>query len=158
MNAPLKPEREALAVTWSLSPLRQNLRDSYNQESKWYCLTFKPFNKAYDKDSDWFSNSALQAVRKKLPRGIQILTREVEATKVHINALISTDMDMVTKFHNKTILNKFKCWCIESTDKQGWFDYIFKESRNRQFIKLKDYYIYNPILNAAKINFKNDCT
>lgn len=140
MNAPV-PEQVAQAKLWS----HTIYRDSYNQDSEWYSLTFKPFNRAFDKDPQWFTNKSLDAVRKRLPRGIKIITLETEATKPHINVLISTDIDMVAKFHDKNILHKYKVWCEPTQDKKWWFDYIFKESKNRPFESLKDYYIYNPI-------------
>lgn len=119
-----------------------HLRDSWSDGSRWYLQVYKPFDKAYAKDVDWYLYKGLDAVRRKLPtESIFLITREVRAEKCHINVLISTEVDL-TKMHDKCT-NKYKIYSQRCEDPLSSFHYIVKESRLRPFKKYLDYYIRN---------------
>lgn len=122
-----------------------NYNDNYSENSSWYFLTFKPYNDQYNKNKAWYEFKGIDYVRKLLPKGKYLITRETESTKIHINVLISTETDLKT-WHDKAG-RKYKIWCNRLADQVHdcvtIYDYITKESQTRTFNKFLDYIVYN---------------
>lgn len=112
------------------------IRRSYEAPTRLYFLVFKPFNKNYNAKKDLMDH-----VRKKIGSGHKavVITREINATKVHYNAMILTNKpDLVTTLHNKqTNIYKITCKECPLADKYRVHDYITKESRTRYFYDTK---------------------
>lgn len=113
--------------------------------ANWYFLTFSPFNKNYQRDLDKYKDRGLDIVRRYLTRNLKghhvlILTKEIEATKVHINALICTPHNLVKKMH-KHRTNEYFIHCEYAQNREAILRYIFKEAENRYFKLYKDYYL-----------------
>jgi len=108
------------------------VRRSFESPTQLFYLTFKPFNKKYDPNIDY-----MDQVRKKLGTGhvAVIITREINATKVHYNCMVFTNKpDMVKNFHDKhTARHKIYCKQIKMMDKYKVHHYIIYESQTRYF-------------------------
>jgi len=112
---------------------------SYEDPEEWYFLTFKPFNKNYDRDIDFYCTKGLDHSRKKIGKvSAYIMTREIYAQKVHINMLCVSARPLDLLFHNKKT-NKYYIYAEKCNDRRQVFQYIIKESKTRNFIKYKDY-------------------
>lgn len=108
---------------------------------KWYFMVFKPLDKPYKKDREWFVARSLEYVRRLLTkRGMDfIMTLEtMECEKVHVNVMIHSPTDL-TFMHDDVVNHKFKVYCTLVINKQEVFDYITKESYKREFIEYRDY-------------------
>lgn len=119
------------------------LRARTFEGGKWYFITFKPFDDAYTKDPEWFQVKGLDSCRQKVKNCLAALfTREIEATKTHINGLCYSLHDLHSVLHNKTHARKYKIFCtVLSTrcDMLRVLDYITKEEEHRTFVKYLDY-------------------
>lgn len=120
---------------------------TYEKPLYWYFLTFKPLDKPYKKDKNWFLFKGMEKVKDKL-RGCEtlFLTRETMAVKVHINALVCTKQDL-TKLHNKVCYHKYKIYCdklYEASNRKRVLKYMCKEIGERKFEKYLDYLYYFP--------------
>lgn len=119
---------------------------TYEAPYKWYYIVFKPFDAPYAKDADFFKVKGLDKCRKmfKKPQAL-ILTREIlNCEKVHINALVCTDQDLLLR-HNKSYCNKYKLHVSllsEKRDRLNVLSYILKELKERSFLKYLDYYTF----------------
>lgn len=134
-------EAKIEASTKWLQPMKAIIHRSY-EETNWYLVVFKPYDKAYEKDKDWFAVKGLDSCRKlfKKPEAY-ILTREVNASKIHVNAIVATKIDMSYK-HDKTYCNRYKIHVSQLrhvSDRISALDYITKESKDRTFVKYLDY-------------------
>lgn len=111
---------------------------------KWYGLTFKPYNTAYDKDKDWFQVKGMDSCRRKLGKiKAGVYTREIDATKTHINAMVFSEKDLA-QLHDSSMSNKYKIFSTllsGQLDRQNWLTYITKEEDHRTFTKYLDYII-----------------
>lgn len=111
-------------------------------EQKWYFIVYAPYDKSYAKDPEWYQVKALDYCRQKLRQAkAYVLTRETEANKTHINALVCSSFDYNT-LHGKTLAHKFKRHVTElktPADRHNVLRYIQKESAKRSFIKYLDY-------------------
>lgn len=138
-----KPDKAE--ASYSNTPLNGNILLFSNrtyESMKCYYLVFKPLNRPYEIDPEWFKFKSLDRCRKLLKCSDYFLTREINATKVHINALVYSTRDMVNEFHEKTRLNKFFIHCEELKTKEhrdNVLNYITKESSTREFLKYRDY-------------------
>lgn len=144
------------------------VKRSHEKPIKTFYLVFKPFNKLYDK-----SFNAIDHVRKRIGLNHKyeslIITREINATKVHYNVLVFTKDDMMDLHDRQT--NKYKIYCqevnadalrytasgIDVSGKHTYreqveavYDYIFKESHVRKFIWKLDYFVHDMY---GKINY-----
>lgn len=138
-------EDESEAITkWynTYAYIQQLSKRSYESPFRWYFVIFKPFNKSYSKDRDWFMHKSLDSTRKyfKKPR-VLIGTKEIEAAKVHVNWLVCTDQKLVDG--RNTSRHKLKVIELgDIGDRRRILDYILKEASLRQFQEYKDYIIY----------------
>lgn len=115
---------------------------TYEKPFKWYFLTFKPFDKGYIKDNLFYQKKGIDHARKKIGRvEAYYITREIKATKTHINALVCSDRDLSGLHEKKT--NKYFIYCEEVKNRFDVFEYIFKESKERYFNKNIDFAIYS---------------
>jgi len=109
-------------------------------DAKWYMVVFKPFNKAYEKDNAWFQFKGIDRCRKWLKKPLAyVFTREIEAEKTHINAIVCTNDDLMLK-HEGVVANKYKLHIQQLKtlgDRQNALLYIQKE--RRQLIEYIDY-------------------
>lgn len=106
------------------------IKRSYESPLNLFMLAFKPFNKLYNPNTDFMDH-----VRKKIgSHKAVIITREINATKVHYHAIVITDKALDEKLHDKQT-NTFKISCIKCPmkDKYRIHDYIVYESRKRYF-------------------------
>lgn len=112
---------------------------TYERPHKWYFLTFTPFNSTYTKNLDFYTNKCLDHCRKKLGKvEAYIITREIKATKIHINVLCVTKRDLSKELH-KAKTNRYFIYCEECRDRNHCLDYILKESKTRYFKQYVDY-------------------
>lgn len=116
---------------------------TYEKPYKWYYVVFKPFNLPYERDKAWYEFKGLDACRKYFKRPkVAILSREIQAEKIHINALVCTDQFLKHGYSNR----KYKLGVYEIHDIDGrrrTLKYLLKESGFRSF-KLYLDYIFNP--------------
>lgn len=114
------------------------------EDGRWYGLTFKPYNKAYGKDISWFQVKGMNACRRKIGKvKAGVYTREILATKTHINAMVFSANDLSLR-HDSSMSSKYKIFATELVlplDRHNWLAYITKEENNRTFIKYLDYII-----------------
>lgn len=115
---------------------------TYEKPVRWFFVVFKPYNRAYNKDPAYFRIKGLSKCRDAFikPEAI-LLTREMEAEKVHINALVATTADP-SYLHEKSYCNKYKVYVDEVCTRSSLLrvkDYILKESKHRTFEKYLDY-------------------
>jgi hypothetical protein len=112
---------------------------SYELPEKWYFITFKPFNKNYEKNIELYTTKCLDHCRKKLGKvSAYIMTREIKATKIHVNILCVTDRPLVKLLHGKKTY-RYYIYCQEASSKRDSLEYIIKESKERYFYKYVDY-------------------
>lgn len=115
---------------------------SYEKPVKWFYVVFKPFDDAYAKDVDWFAIKGLDKCRKMFSSAkCYILTRETQAKKVHINALVATTQDLLSR-HEKNYGNKYKLHVSAVCDRASRLTvlrYITKEAVGRTFVNYLDY-------------------
>lgn len=117
---------------------------TYEEPFRWYFLTFKPFDKPYEKDPVFYHKKGLEHCRKKVGKTeAYFYTREIKASKVHINALVLSSSDLSILHEKQT--NKYFIYSVQipNMDRFKVFDYIFKESRERYFNKYIDFAIYS---------------
>lgn len=141
---------EGVAGTEAIAIWKNNMeaivRRSYEDAYQWYFLTFKPLNNPYEKDKAWYSKYGIDKCRKMIRSpAAYLFTREIEAEKEHINALICTDYDLTYK-HDSVYCNKYKIYCKRLTgyaDRIRVLNYIMKEAKGRPFKKYVDYLFYD---------------
>ncbi len=115
------------------------LQRSYERPYHWYYLTFKPFNKNYERDMDFYKTKGLDHCRKKVGKvKAYIMTKEIKAAKVHINMIVVTDRPLSAELHEKQT-NKYFIYCQKCINRFDTFEYIIKESKSRYFKKYEDY-------------------
>jgi len=149
-----KPEDEAIILmdNYYIMPTRSLLSNylavkratghlierSYELPYKWYLITFKPFNKNYERDLDFYKNKCFDHCRKKVGTvKAYVMTREVDAAKVHVNMLVCTDRLLEPLLHEKQT-NRYFIYCQECKNRHDAYEYIIKESHTRMFYKHKD--------------------
>lgn len=115
------------------------IQRTYERPNEWYFLTFKPFNKNYERDLDWYTTKGLDHCRKRVGKvKAYIMTREIKATKVHINMIVVTDRPLSDELHEKQT-NRYFIYCQKCINRFDTFEYIIKESKSRYFNKYVDY-------------------
>lgn len=140
-EAGASPKAGALPITDTIK--WEPLNRSY-EGCKWFMVVFKPYNKPYLKDPEWYYNYAVDKGRKwayRLGKAFYV-TREIDATKVHVNVLICSGSDLM-RYHDKTVYNKYRLHVSELDtlgDRQRVLAYITKESKDRSFKLYSDYY------------------
>lgn len=132
------PETEAI-TEW------EPLQRSYENQ-KWYLVVFKPYNKPYEKDPQWFEYKAVDKATKwcKTKCSAYFVTREKDSTKVHGNAVCVSSINLHEKYHEKTAYNKYKIYVTELPnlgDRIRALNYITKESNTRSYKLYLDYYM-----------------
>lgn len=115
------------------------------ENSKWYFIVFKPYNKPYLKDPEWYQHKAVDKARDWCRKKCHdyYVTREILATKTHSNALVVSSLDLLEKYHGKSCYNKYKMHVSELPnmgDRMRVLDYITKESKDRPYKLYADYY------------------
>jgi len=134
-------------IIWSC--YKDQLSRSYPDPLGWYYLTFKPMDKPYETDFEWFKLKQLHKVYDKFRPLCKImwLTRETEETKIHINLLIYSEHDL-TDWHEKIFFNRSKVWCkqIPCIHRFTVFKYIHKEAKIREFKYNLDYKHFDRIV------------
>lgn len=143
IDDPISTESEAKLELGALTILRDKMETivSRSYEGKqWYFVVFKPFNKSYNKCPDWYAIKGIDSCRKYFKRpSAYILTRETEAEKVHINALVCSENPPE---EGAVYNNKYKLHVdILPTlgDRLRVLTYILKEFPNRTFSQYLDY-------------------
>lgn len=121
------------------------IKRSYEEPIKWYLVVAKPFDRTYKKDPHWYEVKGLDALRKKLGKSCAYVgTREICATKVHVNFVVASPQLKVedgTNTHKyKLSVQQLKSPC----DRLRALDYICKESLSRPFKRYLDYLFSNP--------------
>lgn len=137
MNFSQGENREALDI------MEAAILNSISDSAKWYYITFKPFDDSYAKLRNWYSVKGIESCASKVKsyKAKGLLTRETEAAKEHINALVCCDQDL-THLHDKVFNHKYKMYAVHAKDhedRQRLFKYITKEFDARPAIKYKDY-------------------
>lgn len=119
------------------------------EEGSWYFIVFAPFNAAYAKDTTYFNTKGMNRVndlfRKDMKIDACMLTKEINATKVHINALVHSQSDL-SKLHLKHCYNRYNMFVSilpTLSDRKNVLHYILKEEQERTFTKYVDYIQWN---------------
>lgn len=144
---PSEAGREGEAVTGAITQwlsakgeIEALIKRTYELPAKWYFIVAKPFDRAYEKDPSWYLTKGIESIRRKVGKcHVAFLTREVNAAKVHVNALICKDELSIVDGQNT---NKYKLHVSELSDiseRRRVLDYISKEATTRTFIKYLDY-------------------
>lgn len=112
---------------------------SYEIPHNWYFIVFAPFNKNYERDIKFYQYKGLDHVRKKIGRvKCMIMTREINAKKVHINALVCTTRNLQDELKEMKT-NKYSIYCKKAIDRRKALVYMLKEARTRYFHEYIDY-------------------
>lgn len=143
---------------------RYNLMNNYSRLASWavignyvncggniYYLVFKPKNKRYDP-----KKNLLDHVRKKCGKHIAIIiTREIEARKVHYNVLVRTAEDLLRLHDTQDSRFYIYCTAVPNTKKDvdTVHEYIIKESKTRYFYDNLDIYAF---FQKRKMNNRSD--
>lgn len=102
---------------------------TYELPYRWYFITFAPFNKNYERDIEWYKTKGFDHCRKKVGKMEQyIMTRETNASKVHINIVCVVDREL-----RLTNTNRYSVYCEPCIDRRKAVEYILKESKKRYF-------------------------
>lgn len=109
------------------------------ENRKWYLVVFKPFNHSYKMHYEWYQHKGLDACRKYFKDvDFLLLTKEEEAAKTHVNALVCTKTPPVDGRSTR----KYKL-CVKPVpglgDRLYVLNYICKESLIRTFELYRDY-------------------
>lgn len=136
----ISTESETIVEVGALTSMRIICDRTYEDNLKWYFVVFKPFNKPYLKDPDWFAVKGLDNCRQHFKKpSAYILTREIEAEKIHINALVCTSTPPI---HDSVYNNKYKLHVkllLTIIDRQSVLTYITKEFHNKTPLRYLDY-------------------
>lgn len=134
-------------VQW-YNKMETSIRRSYEDGERWYFIVFKPLNLQYSSSFSWYKTKGLDKCRKMLNGpSAYLFTREINSTKVHINALVCTTDDLSHK-HDTVYCSKYKIYCkllSNYGDRCRVMKYIVKESRDRSFIQFQDYIVYDKL-------------
>lgn len=122
------------------------VKRTFEPPIRWYFIIWKPYDRAYKKHGkDWYLVKGMASCRRKLKKPeAYLLTREMNAAKVHINGLVATHQNLAL-LHEKDHCNKYKIYCQQlhtKADVQNVLTYITKEESSRQFIKYLDYTLF----------------
>lgn len=114
------------------------------EDGQWYYVVFKPYNKPYEKDPDWYWNYAVDKAKRWGFRNSKtfIVTRERDAAKVHANVLIHSHQDLL-RYQDKSVYNKYRLHVslLEGkADRLNVLNYITKEAKVYSFKLYQDYY------------------
>lgn len=138
---------EGKAVAGALTYRQQMLAlisRTYEKPFQWYFIVAKPYNRSYEKDTDWYQSKGINCVRRHLSKISEclIITRELLAEKTHINLIVCSSLPMLDR-HESDLCNKYKLHvqqlCTQN-DRYNVLDYITKEANKRPYIKYQDYY------------------
>lgn len=118
---------------------------TYEEPYQYYFVIFKPYDDPYNRDPSWFKYKGIDKCRQlfKTPQYL-LLTREVDAKKIHVNALVCTDQDLM-KRHNTSYCKRYKLTVIHSPtilSRENRATYMLKEHKIRPFTKYIDFYHY----------------
>jgi len=118
------------------------IQRSYELPDLWYLITFKPFSKNYERDLAWYKYKCFDHCRKKVGKvKVCVMTREINAAKIHVNMLVCSDRPLESLLHEKQT-NKYFIYCQECISKYDSYEYIIKESHQRVFKHNIDYQYY----------------
>lgn len=120
--------------------------NTYELPVRWYLVIFKPYNAPYGRDPDFFKVKGIDKCRKLFRKPLAyVVTREVEAEKVHVNAIVATEQKLESQ-HDRSYCSKYKLHVQQLNtlgDRQRALVYITKEHKQRTFIKYLDYITYS---------------
>lgn len=120
-------------------------RNSYENKSLdgYYFIVAKPFNDKYEMYYDWYkSKKAFKAVLRMCKEPSEyFMTREVLASKAHINLICKSDHDLVTLLHGKDKFRYRYHVVPVLTHIERVIEYIIKESKLREF-RIDDDYMF----------------
>lgn len=121
---------------------------SYERPYKWYFMVFKPFDKSYERDYDFYQSTAsFDHIKKKLGAvSFYLFTREIFAAKTHVNVLVCSKRDLSSLHDKKT--NKFWIFSKPAKERRDVFEYIIKESKIRRFKPKLDYRYYDAYVGS----------
>lgn len=118
-----------------------SMKRSHEEPVKLYYLVFKPFDKGYDPDFIAYDH----IIRKLGALEDYIITREINATKVHYNVMAWSTRDLTKLNDGQTNKYKISSQLVKTyLDKYTVYDYCFKESKERYFHHYLDY-VYRVI-------------
>lgn len=121
------------------------IQRSYEAPYSWYYVTFKPFNDSYQAHEQRYQNClgiVSDYCRTKADLGI--LSRETISSKTHVNAILVSCNDLL-RLHGTNITKrglKYKLHVdllLTYPDRHRVLMYMFKESKERQFILYTDH-------------------
>lgn len=123
--------------------MRQLIKRTYEGPYLWYYVVFKPYNRTYSRDPEWYQHKAMDYCRRFFSRPkILIQVKEQDATKTHVHALVCTDQKLI----DGCSMTRYKLSVSllhDIGDRIRTLDYLVKESLKRQFIIYRDY-IFHP--------------
>ncbi len=136
-------------VPLSYTPITRSYEKPYN----WYLLVFSPMDVPYENDPEWFMIKGLDRIRDKFRlHETFLITRELNATKVHANMLICSKTDL-TKMDARKCFHKYhikaQYICNSLCDREHVYNYITKEFKEREPVKYLDYVIKYPYAQLA---------
>lgn len=141
-SAEPKVEKEALLdVTKLYSHL---IKRTYEYPIRWYYLVFKPFNSSYDEELYSRPLGPCSDYLRSIGCDLQILSREIIAPKIHVNAIVTSITDL-TELSGKNITKRGLGFKLNVQhlptlgDRQGVFSYMFKEAEKRPFVLFVDH-------------------
>lgn len=143
-SLPAEPENSRNEEDGAYNLMVPYINRTYESPFKWYLVVFKPYDKPYEQDREWFRFKGLSSCRNLFKKcQVALLTREIYAAKIHINAVVCTDQDLMRR-HDTTYNNRYKIDVSELhrlCDRQNSLIYITKEEKDRSFANYLDYII-----------------
>lgn len=135
-------EKEALLDVYKL--YGHLVKRTYEYPIRWYYLVFKPFNSSYDEVMYSRPLGPISDYLRSRGCDLQILSREIVAPKIHVNALVTSLTDL-TELNGKNITKRglgFKLHVQHVptlADRLEVFSYMFKEAEKRPFLLFVDH-------------------
>lgn len=116
---------------------------TYELPYRWYYLVFKPFNDSYDVNKYSICLSKVSDYFRKSKHVDQLISsREILATKIHVNLLCASNEDLYKLFHGKNVTirglkYKINVEYVDTYDhRYNILQYMFKEA------DVRDYQLY----------------
>jgi len=136
-----------------------NIICSYEEPYTTHFIVFEPYTDKYEQSTDYYQSLRfIDDVRKFTNKFNEIIfyviTREIIATKIHVNLIITSRSNTLTKeFGSYNIHFGYKITKAGNTweDRKAILFYMFKELKERQFKRFLDYSIKLPLLPATDV-------
>lgn len=115
----------------------------YEAPYQLYFVVAQPYKDKYEQNKSWYRYKGMDYVRKFCKPKDYVLSTEIKASQVHVNALVWTEKDL-SKFHKKGCGKRYGFYVTKMNlktqqDRFNVLSYMMKEARKRYFHLFRDY-------------------